>query len=372
MSDIRTLERYLHAATRDNTRKAYRAALEHFEVSWGGFLPASSDSVARYLVEQAGRLSTNTLKLRLAALAQWHTSQGFPDPTKAPLVRQVFRGIRALHPAQEKQAEPLQLQQLEHCVVWLEREGQRARAAADYGRLLRCWRDRALILLGFWRALRSDELCRLQVEHIQARAGEGMTFFLPQSKGDRDNLGTNYSAPALQRLCPVQAYLEWVAVAGIARGPVFRGINRWGQLQDTVPQQRNSAAAADAATRGAGRRAVQQPLAAPRLCHLGDAQRLGPEVLDELCRLEGRQVGLALCRGRGVLRGVSSGDGCAGYSEKRSAILATPSTFTPSEDAQRAIVGVGPGRSPARRSARCRAVGPRSVGPVHEWHAVYG
>lgn len=42
------LDRYLQAATRDNTRRSYRAAIEHFEVSWGGFLPATSDSVARY------------------------------------------------------------------------------------------------------------------------------------------------------------------------------------------------------------------------------------------------------------------------------------------------------------------------------------
>ncbi|NMY52272.1 MULTISPECIES: site-specific integrase [Pseudomonas] len=234
MSDSTKLDRYLRAATRENTRRAYRAALEHYEVSWGGFLPATSDSVVRYLVEHASVLSTNTLKLRLSALAQWHNSQGFPDPTKAPLVRQVFRGIRALHPAQEKQAEPLQLTHLEQCVLWLEREGLRAREVEDFGLLLRCWRDRALILLGFWRAFRSDELCRLQVEHVKARAGEGMTLFLSRSKGDRDNLGTTYSAPALQRLCPVQAYLEWISVAGIERGPVFRGINRWGQLKETA------------------------------------------------------------------------------------------------------------------------------------------
>lgn len=234
MSEVSALDRYLHAATRDNTRRAYRTALEHFEISWGGFLPATSDSVARYLVEHAGVLSANTLKLRLSALAQWHISQGFPDPTKAPVVRQVFRGIRALHPAQEKQAEPLQVLHLEQCVVWLEREGQRALEVADIGTQLRCWRDRALILLGFWRAFRSDELCRLQVEHIQARAGEGMTLFLPRSKGDRDNRGTSYPAPALQRLCPVQAYLDWITLAGIEQGPVFRGINRWGQLQETA------------------------------------------------------------------------------------------------------------------------------------------
>src|SRR3990167_5261806 len=228
------LDRYLQAATRDNTRRSYRAAIEHFEGSWGGVLPATADSIARYLVAHAGVLSINTLKLRLSALAQWHNSQGFADPTKSPVVRKVFKGIRALHPAQEKQAEPLQLQHLEQVVAWLEQEGQRAREIENFGLLLRCWRDRALILLGFWRAFRSDELCRLQVEHVQARAGEGMTLFLSRSKGDRDNLGTTYSAPALQRLCPVQAYLEWISVAGIVRGPVFRWINRWGQLQETA------------------------------------------------------------------------------------------------------------------------------------------
>ena len=34
-------------------------------------------------------------KKRLAALAQWHQQQGFPDPTKAPVVRQVLKGIHA-------------------------------------------------------------------------------------------------------------------------------------------------------------------------------------------------------------------------------------------------------------------------------------
>jgi hypothetical protein len=89
-----------------------------------------------------------------------------------------------------------------------------------------------LLLIGFWRAFRSDELCRLQVEHIQVRPGEGMQLFLPWSKGDRDNQGQTYSAPALARLCPVQAYNDWICVAGIARGPVFRGIDRWGHLRE--------------------------------------------------------------------------------------------------------------------------------------------
>jgi chromosome segregation ATPase len=39
------------------------------------------------LVEYAETLAINTLRQRLAALAQWHISQGFPDPTKSPVVR---------------------------------------------------------------------------------------------------------------------------------------------------------------------------------------------------------------------------------------------------------------------------------------------
>jgi len=227
MSD---LDRYLNAATRDNTRRSYRAAIEHFEVSWGGFLPATSESVARYLVAHAGVLAVNTLKLRLSALAQWHTSQGFPDPTKAPVVRKVLKGIRAVHPAQEKQAEPLQLKHLEQVVTSLEREAKEAAQAQDQARLLRAKRDTALILLGFWRGFRSDELCRLKIEQVQATPGAGISLYLPRSKSDRDNLGKTYHTPALLRLCPVQAYSEWLSASALVRGPVFRGVDRWGNL----------------------------------------------------------------------------------------------------------------------------------------------
>src|SRR5690606_20893817 len=203
MSEI---ERYLQAGTRENTRPSYQSAIEHFEVSSDDFLPATSERVGRYLAAHSQTLARDPLKQRLEALAQWHISQGFPDPTKAPMVRQVLKGIRTLHPAQEKQAAPLQLQHLQQAVAWLEQEADDALHAGDSTRLLRSRRDAALVLLGFWRGFRSDELCRLQVEHIQAEAGSGMTLYLPFSKGDRQNLGTTYQAPALKQLCPVQAY----------------------------------------------------------------------------------------------------------------------------------------------------------------------
>jgi len=224
------LDQYIEAATRDSTRQSYRAAIEHFEVQWKGMLPATADGVARYLAEYADTLAVSTLRQRLAALAQWHNEQGFPDPTKAPIVRQAMRGIRALHPAQEKQARPLQLDELERVVGSLARAVDAARLGNDRAGELRNLRDKSLILLGFWRGFRSDELCRLRVEDVEAKAGEGISCFLARSKGDRQNLGTTFKAPALTRLCPVDAYLDWIGAAQLTMGEVYRPIDRWGHV----------------------------------------------------------------------------------------------------------------------------------------------
>jgi integrase len=221
---------YINAATRDNTRRSYRAAVTHFEVEWGGFLPATADSIVRYLADHAEVLAHSTLRQRLSAIGQWHVDQGFPDPTKAPVVRKVLRGIRELHPQREKQAKPLQLDALELAVAWLEQQRAAARDERRLKDLLRHTRDQALLLVGFWRGFRSDELIRLQIDRIEAVAGEGMTIHLPRTKTDRGLKGTTYKTPALSRLCPVSAYLDWLTVSGLSSGPVFRGIDRWGSV----------------------------------------------------------------------------------------------------------------------------------------------
>ncbi|GCB06637.1 site-specific integrase [Ralstonia sp. SET104] len=226
------VDRYLEAATRDNTRRSYQSAIRHFEIKWGGFLPASADSVARYLAEHAQSLSVNTLRQRLAAIAQWHVSQGFPDPTRAPHVRKVLKGIQALHPAQERRAKPLQLAQLERLVAWLDAHSAAASMAGDSRRLQAHTRNKALVLIGFWRGSRSDELSRLQIEHITVEPDRGMTIFLPRTKTDRNHVGTTHKAPALSRLCPVAAYEAWLGASGLADGPVFRRIDRWGRMAD--------------------------------------------------------------------------------------------------------------------------------------------
>ncbi|MCP4238452.1 MAG: site-specific integrase [Aestuariibacter sp.] len=226
------IDQYIQAATRENTRKSYQAAVEHFEVTWGGFLPATSEAICRYLVDHAETHAVNTLKQRLAALAQWHIDQGFPDPTKAPMVKKVLKGIKELHPQQEKRAKPLQIDQLKALVQWLDDSHQKAVVKQDRKSQLSTSRNKALVLLGFWRGFRSDELCRLAFENIQVNPGQGLSIFLPRSKGDRSNKGRNYPVPALQSLCPVNAYLDWLNVSQLQSGPVFRRIDRWGNISE--------------------------------------------------------------------------------------------------------------------------------------------
>jgi integrase len=224
------LNEYLQAADRENTRRSYASALRHFEVKWRGLLPATAETVARYLADYAAVLSANTLQHRMAALSRWHTTHGFPDPTKTPMVRQVLRGIRTLHPPREKRAKPLQLDVLQRVDSWLQKAGETAETRGDRAAALRHARDRALVLLGFWRGFRSDELVRLRIEHIDIARGEGLTCFIPRSKGDRNAEGRTFRCPALSCMCPVSAYEAWLAASGLTDGPVFRAIDRWGTI----------------------------------------------------------------------------------------------------------------------------------------------
>ena len=95
-------------------------------------------------------------------------------------------------------------------------------------------RNKALFLIGFWRAFRSDELTRISIENVTVIPGKGLEIFLPRSKTDRSSLGRRVRVPALQQLCPVSAYLDWVNEAQLRDGPLFQGINRWGHLSENA------------------------------------------------------------------------------------------------------------------------------------------
>ena len=229
-----TVESYLELAERPNTVRSYAAAVRHFETEWRGLLPASAEMIAEYLAAFAPSLSVNTLEARLAGLARWHQDHGFADPTRAALVRRVLKGIRTAHNKPEKQARPVEFQQLAFVCDWiedrLERDGVTTGLLEDRVQHLRRARDCAMLLIGFWRGFRSDELTSLRFEHITVHPGVDMSCFIPRSKPDHQAVGRSFQCPALSKLCPVTAFERWQTVSGLDSGPVFRRIDRWGNI----------------------------------------------------------------------------------------------------------------------------------------------
>src|SRR3546814_17734346 len=83
----------------------------------------------------------------------------------------------------------------------------------------------------------SSDVCSsdLQVQDLRLVPGEGMTCFLPHSKGDRQHAGRTYKVPALSRWCPVAATSAWVDAADLPARPLFRPVHPWAGIATTPP-----------------------------------------------------------------------------------------------------------------------------------------
>lgn len=211
---------FLTAATSDNTRRTYRSAIRHY-LAWGGVLPCDEAAVIRYLLTYAQSLKPSTLALRLTALSQWHIHQGFADPVATPTVRKTLKGIERTHGRPKKKAKALPVEDLERIVVRLaDMESLKAR------------RDNALLQLGYFGGYRRSELVGLEVPHLAWEAA-GLVITLPRSKTDQEGVGIVKAIPFGDGpCCPATALRRWLDAAGITSGPLFRSINKWGQVGD--------------------------------------------------------------------------------------------------------------------------------------------
>lgn len=202
------------------------------------FMPANPCDVADYLEDRAknswmgfsgkGRLlmektplKWNSLDRRLTAIAKIHQYNRSSFSRKDPAIKRTLGGIKRVlskeqtHQIVENRKSPVLSDDIQKMVNTL-------------GDKLSDKRDRALLLVGFSGALRRSELAGIQKEHLQL-VKEGFVLLLPWSKtGMREvNLpyGSNFET------CTVRALQEWINSAKIESGPVFRAINRHGQIQ---------------------------------------------------------------------------------------------------------------------------------------------
>ncbi|MDQ2092999.1 site-specific integrase [Rhodalgimonas zhirmunskyi] len=211
------VEHFIRESLSANTRKAYRADLAHFS-DWGGVLPASADLVARYLADHADTLAPSSLARRVATLSKVHKANSWPNPCRSEIVRATMRGIKRVKGTAQDQARPLLREDL---FILLDALGDDARSR----------RDRALLLIGWAGGFRSSELVGLNLPDIE-EVREGLVLHLRRSKTDQTGQGRKIGIPlGRTRHCPVAALSAWLGVLNKDEGPIFRPVDRHGNVQ---------------------------------------------------------------------------------------------------------------------------------------------
>jgi site-specific recombinase XerD len=216
-------------------RSRAEATLRAYRSDWADFvcwcdqvgldaLPASLATVAGYVAELAdppddrAPRRVSTIERRLAAIGEGHKVAGHPNPARGALVAETMKGIRrtlGVAPTQKRGVSTADVRA----------------AVAELGDRLIDDRDRLILLLGFAGGFRRAELVGLDVADVAVHP-EGLLVQLRKSKTDQDQAGRRveivYGAQATS--CPVRAWRTWLDRARITDGPVFRPIDRHGNL----------------------------------------------------------------------------------------------------------------------------------------------
>ncbi len=214
---------YISQSKAENTIRAYRSDWAHFE-GWCAAhglvsMPATPATIGMYIADMAETAKPSTINRRIASISQAHQAAGHETPTKGAEVKTVWAGIRRSRGIAQNGKAPTTTTEVRAMVGCL-----------PVGLL--GVRDRALILLGFAGAFRRSELVSLDVEDVEFTR-EGAVVTLRRSKTDQEGQGRKVGVPFGSNLntCPVRALRAWLGASGIKSGPLFRSVNRHGQLQ---------------------------------------------------------------------------------------------------------------------------------------------
>lgn len=159
----------------------------------------------------------------VAAIRYAHAQQGVASPTGHPLVQEALRAARrTLGVAPRRRVQAAVAEVVRRMLLGLDDS-------------LRHRRDRALLTLGFAGAFRRAALVSLDLADV-VRAPGGLEVTLRRDKTDQSGAGRVLTiAPgAHASSCPVGAVLAWVdalAALGLTEGPLFRFIDRHGNVR---------------------------------------------------------------------------------------------------------------------------------------------
>ena len=226
-----------------NTRRAYEADWADFEVYCAQHrfptLPAT-DRVVQLYINFCGDIrgfKLSTIERRMAAIATKHHDEGHTSPTDSVVVKLAWKALKNAYKKRKKKPKRAivvdEVAQLVKALVPLEIDADvdaRTRKRLEVANL-RILRDRALLLVGFAGAFRRSELVAITHENVYFDP-QGFRIRLEFSKTNQDGDDPEYVAVVKGHgeTCPVQALKSWLEAAAITAGPIFRNIDRHGNL----------------------------------------------------------------------------------------------------------------------------------------------
>jgi site-specific recombinase XerD len=184
-----------------------------------GLCPLQTEpaAVAAFIAAETARgIRCATLGRRVAGIRHAHRLAGLPSPTEDERVKGGnARARRTLGVAPVKKSAATSDKVLA--------------MVAGGGHGLAGKRDRALLLLGFALAARRSELVALDVADLE-ECPEGLRVTIRRSKTDQEGAGAVVAVCRGSIACPVGAVRDWLAVAGITEGAVFRRVGKGGKV----------------------------------------------------------------------------------------------------------------------------------------------
>lgn len=218
---VQQVYEYVKHSKADNTQRAIATDWSNF-IGWCGAkglspLPAAPETVSIYLADMAARYKVATIRRHLSTISQAHEAAEVTNPLHSALVKATMKGIKNTNGTAQTQKKATRTTDLRAIVE----------ALPDN---LAGKRDKALLLIGFAGAFRRSELVGLNVEDLEFRT-EGLVVTLRRSKTDQEGQGTQKAIRhGRQGLCPVEALQEWLESAGITSGPIFRRVDKGGNV----------------------------------------------------------------------------------------------------------------------------------------------
>jgi len=223
---LQKAQHFADAARADGTRRVYTAALAKW-AEWATLHhvappDAEPNAVAAYLAALAREgKSLSSINVALSAIQRDCRAHGTVIDRKHPAIADTLRGIARHTATAVDRAAALDLPTLKRLV-----------AALD-GNDLRSLRDKALILLGFFGALRRSEIVAVELE--------GRSTFSISERGVVLKLSATKTSLTTEDVaiprrsdepCPVAALERYLEVSGITSGPLFRAVSKSGRLLD--------------------------------------------------------------------------------------------------------------------------------------------